>query len=164
MGVWIEFEGYLEFNKAMSPELKKKVNDYINNESWMDPHQPYGTKCPWRIDERDRLVPMAVKYYDHEVWLQYLLREFFRPEGYDVNGLLIYIFEEDKNEKEIFLWESGFFTKQFTVDEKVSYEQVKYAYEVMNKNSMDLMDLNKTLLKLFVTEPDFILSKFSKGK
>lgn len=162
MGLWIEFEGYLEFNKTMDPELKAKVNDYINKESWMDPHQPYGTKCPWYIDEHDRLVPQSVKYYDHEVWLQYLLREFFYPEGYNVSGLLMYIFEGSKNEKEIYVWDSWFFTKQLTVMGDVSYEKVKHAYEEMNKLTVDLDYLSKSLLTWFVMEPEDVVAALNE--
>lgn len=158
MGLWIDFEGYLEFNKPMNSSLKAKVNDYIDNESWMDPHQPYGTKCPWHIDEYDRLVPQPVKYYDHEVWLQYLIREFLRPEGYDVSGLLVYNFEGSENEKEIYVWDSWFFTKQLTVRGDVSYEEVKHAYEVMNEAAIDLDYLSKSLLTWFVMEPEDVIS------
>lgn len=164
MGLWVEFEGYLEFNKPMNPDLRKKINDYIENESWMDPHQPYGTKCPWYIDEKNRLIPVPVKFYDHEVWLQYLIREFFKPDGYDISGLLLYSFEGSRAEKEIYLWDSWFFTKQFTVDKSVSYEEIKSLYEVLSEKSISLKELKKMLLSLFAREPDLIMDVLKEHK
>ena len=53
-----------------------------------------GLWCHWIINSDGNLCwSGAEKFYDYDLWLQYLIEHFFKPEGYILNGRIAYIGE-----------------------------------------------------------------------
>lgn len=99
MGVWFYFSGGFDFNKKVEPEFREGFNYYAREKSWDDPNAPYGTSCPWFIDENDKMTLGGTKFGDHGVWLDYVTEKFLKPEGYSLSGEITFTTEtSDKPE------------------------------------------------------------------
>lgn len=93
MGVWCFFQGELELENPLGEPFKEFFNYYTKKLSWNDPDQPYGTVCPWAINENNKLICTGTKCGDHNVWLRYISTRFFTPYGIRAKGTLNCIWE-----------------------------------------------------------------------
>ncbi len=100
MGVWFHFRGGLKFEEPVNADFKQFFNYYANHISCNDPLQPYGTCCPWHINENDELVCSATKCGDHWTWLEYIASRFFTPFGIKAEGTLDYVVADVPSEED----------------------------------------------------------------
>lgn len=55
-----------------------------------------GRWCDWKINDNGQLEwNESEKFYDYVEWLEYLIENFFKPEGYILNGSIKYNGEDD---------------------------------------------------------------------
>lgn len=55
-----------------------------------------GLWCDWEINDNGQLEwNESEKFYDYVEWLEYLIKNFFKPEGYVLNGSIKYNGEDD---------------------------------------------------------------------
>ena len=100
MGVWFHFRGGLQFAEPVDPQFKQFFNYYGDHISGNDPLQPYGTYCPWYIDENDELTCMSTKCGDHWTWLEYIASRFLTPFGIKAEGTLDYVVADVPTEED----------------------------------------------------------------
>lgn len=93
MGYCTEFYGSIKFNKPVTDELRDKVNKF-NETRHEGPGYP-GIWCDWIIDDDGELCWDGYeKFYEYSEWLEYLIKNFFEPEGYVLNGQVEFDGEE----------------------------------------------------------------------
>ena len=100
MGVWFHFRGGLKFEELVDPEFKQFFNYYVGHISSNDPLQPYGTCCPWYINENDELACNSTKCGDHWTWLEYIASRFLTPFGIKAEGTLDYVVADVPREED----------------------------------------------------------------
>lgn len=78
----------------MSTEYGQKRDDAdIDQDSAYENDQP-GSFCQWVINDNDELVwDGGEKFFFHTEWLEYLIKHFFAPLDYILNGEIKYIGE-----------------------------------------------------------------------
>lgn len=90
MGYNTDFTGGFTFNKPISLKMYKTINDFAKERHTPGNGIP-GYWCQWIIDEDYNGEEALVwdgneKFYDYVKWLEYLIKNFFEPEGYILNG------------------------------------------------------------------------------
>ena len=100
MGVWFHFRGGLKFEELVDPEFKQFFNYYVGHISSNDPLKPYGTCCPWYINENDELACNSTKCGDHWTWLEYIASRFLTPFGIKEEGTLDYVVADVPREED----------------------------------------------------------------
>ena len=97
MGYTTTFENGFIFDKPVSIELYKKVNEFSKER-----HEPGngvpGYYCQWVINNFGELVwDGGEKFYSYVEWLEYLIDNFFKPDGYVLNGEVEYQGEDPED-------------------------------------------------------------------
>ena len=95
MGYTTTFCNGFTFDKPVTAELRRKVNEFAG-----DRHDPSikeipGYWCQWVIGTDDNGDEALVwdegeKFYNYVEWLEYLIERFFKPEDYVLNGEVEY--------------------------------------------------------------------------
>lgn len=92
----------------------KSIVDY--NYSYPQP----GIWCQWIINDDDELVwDGGEKFYYYTEWLRYLIKNFFEPSGYILNGVIEYHGEDDYD-----------FGKIVVVDNEVTVKEGEIIYSL----------------------------------
>ena len=97
MGYTTTFSGGFIFDKPLTAKLQKEVNDFAKTRH--NPRETPGYYCQWVITQdyygEEALVwDEGEKFYNYVEWLQYLIENFFEPEGYVLDGEVEYQGEE----------------------------------------------------------------------
>lgn len=99
MGYTTWFDGGLKFNKPVTEELMDRVNDFA--EERHDPKTHPGYYCQWVIEDEELIWDGNEKFYEYDRWLDYLIDNFFKPEGYILNGIISFQGEDSEDFGEI---------------------------------------------------------------
>lgn len=94
MGYTTDFTGGFNFNKPLTLNLQEKVNAFSKERHTPGNGVP-GYWCQWIIgkdyDGEEALIwDEGEKFYNYVEWLEYLIKNFFEPEGYVLNGEVEY--------------------------------------------------------------------------
>ena len=90
MGYTTTFENGFTFNKPVTFDLYRRITEFAQER-----HEPRngfpGCWCQWVIVKDDVSEDSLVwdeceKFYNYVEWLEYLIENFFKPEGYVLNG------------------------------------------------------------------------------
>jgi len=85
MGYTTDFAGTVSFNQPITDELKNFINEFASER-----HEEMGMPgywCQWIINDDGELEwDGGEKFYAYDDWLNYLIKHFFEPEGYILNG------------------------------------------------------------------------------
>lgn len=97
MGTTTKFTGRLQFNKEVSRKHEAEFLRFVEqcSEQKLD-HSVWeptpNNYCQWRLsfDENHSYLGWVggEKFYDYVEWLEYLIKHFFGPKGYVLNGKL----------------------------------------------------------------------------
>lgn len=71
------------------------------------PSSQPGLWCKWIIKENKLVWNLCEKFYDYISWLEYLIENFFEPEGYVLNGEVSYVGEDGPNDKGLIIIENN---------------------------------------------------------
>jgi hypothetical protein len=98
MGYDTSFNGGFTFNKPVTAELIRTINEFSEERHTPGNGIP-GYWCQWIIgtdyNRNEALVwDENEKFYNYVEWLEYLIKNFFEPEGYILNGSVEYQGEE----------------------------------------------------------------------
>ena len=94
MGYYTWFNGTVKFNKPVTDELADKINEFSELRHEYDKDCP-GIWCDWIIDDNGELAwNEQEKFYEYDEWMKYLIKNFFEPEGYVLNGKIRFTGEE----------------------------------------------------------------------
>lgn len=95
MGYTTNFEGQFNFNKQLSLNDHQWLKNW-NDERHEDLESELSYYCQW-IPTEDGLAlkwDENEKFYAYTEWLEYLIKEFFAPKGYVLNGTVTWEGEE----------------------------------------------------------------------
>lgn len=119
MGYTTNFEGKLKITPKLS------LDDYtwlvrFNEERHEDKKVPWGYYCQWLPTDDGEYLEWdgSEKFYSYVEWLKYLVKEFFKPKGYKLNGEITWEGEEQ-----------GDVGKIIVEDNKVSTKEGKIVYD-----------------------------------
>lgn len=131
MGYTTTFDGEFTFNKPVTAKLQTEVNDFSRKRHNPNDGAP-GYWCQWIIKQNsyneDVLVwDQCEKFYNYSDWLEYLIKHFFEPEGYILNGSVEFEGEDSDDFGEI----------------EVNNNVVNLKYGI---HSMDLSDVDTQVL------------------
>ena len=91
MGYTTNFDGQFKLNKQLSLNDYKWLNDFADERhegAEADAQKMPGIWCQW-IPSKDGLYLQwdeNEKFYDYVAWLEWLIKNFFEPKGYVLNG------------------------------------------------------------------------------
>lgn len=71
----------LAMARENSPKAQKEIMDYN-----IPPEKCPGLWCQWEIRDGKVVWDNGEKFYHYTEWLEYLITNFFAPEGYVLNG------------------------------------------------------------------------------
>lgn len=105
MGYDTTFSGGFTFNKPVTAKLYTKINEFAE-ESHTPGNGIPGYWCQWVIGtdyngEEVLVWDQNEKFYNYVEWLEYLIKNFFEPEGYVLNGIVEYQGEDPEDFGEI---------------------------------------------------------------
>ena len=66
-----------------------------------EPKNCPGLWCQWIIEDGELRWDEGEKFYNYTDWLRYLIKNFFAPEGYTLNGVVGFQGEDDEDRGEI---------------------------------------------------------------
>ena len=93
-------------------------------------HPQPGLWCQWIINDNDELVwDEGEKFYYYTEWLRYLIKNFFEPSGYILNGVIEYRGEDDYDFGEIVV-----------VDNEVTVKEGEIIYGLDELSDDELID------------------------
>lgn len=135
MGYTTYFEGGFTFNKPVTVKLYNKINDFA--EKRHDGEEFPGYYCQWVIDsdydgEEALVWDQNEKFYDYVEWLEYLIKNFFEPEGYVLNGSVEFNGEEPSD--------FG------TIDVKDNVVELNYGIHELDLSDIDLSKIDTQAL------------------
>lgn len=91
-----------------------------------------GLWCQWIINNKGELVwDSGEKFYNYVEWLEYLIKNFFEPEGYILNGEVTFEGEDDDDFGVIVC--------------KDNHVNINYGYRIMNLSELDTNELIEEL-------------------
>ena len=127
MGYTTWFEGSAQFNKPVTDELMSRVNDFADKRHEGQEYPGYW--CQWIINEEGELEwDGGEKFYCYDEWLRYLIKNFFEPEGYVLNGIISFQGEDSEDFGELQI-----------VDNKVTTEYGIHAQTLGEVSDEDLI-------------------------
>lgn len=86
MGYNTDFQGSFAVTPAMSEEFRTKLNDFGQERHANDELCP-GIWCDWWAPNDSEICHNGgEKFYFYVEWIEYLIKHFFIPEGYTLNG------------------------------------------------------------------------------
>lgn len=89
MGYTTRFKGEFTIAPRPSAEFIGMINTFSSKRH--DEKRYPGIWCQWVINSRGRLAwDGGEKFYCYTEWLQYLVDEYFKPQGYELNGKVSY--------------------------------------------------------------------------
>ena len=89
MGYTTKFEGEFIITPYPTEEFVETINFFSSKRH--DEEQYPGIWCQWIINSNGRLLwNGGEKFYYYVEWLQYLIDEYFKPQGYELNGKINY--------------------------------------------------------------------------
>ena len=89
MGYTTKFKGEFTITPPPSKELIEAVNLFSSTRH--DETVYPGIWCQWIINSNGKLLwDGEDKFYHYTEWLQYLIDEYFKPQGYELNGKVSY--------------------------------------------------------------------------
>ena len=89
MGYTTKFEGEFIITPYPTEEFVETINLFSSKRH--DEEQYPGIWCQWIINSNGRLLwSGGEKFYFYIEWLQYLIDEYFKPQGYELNGKINY--------------------------------------------------------------------------
>ena len=89
MGYTTKFEGEFIITPYPTEEFVETINLFSSKRH--DEGNYPGIWCQWIINSNGRLLwNGGEKFYYYVEWLQYLLDEYFKPQGYELNGKVNY--------------------------------------------------------------------------
>lgn len=89
MGYTTKFKGEFTITPHPSSEFIEKINLFSSKRH--DEKQYPGIWCQWIINSNEKLSwNGAEKFYSYTEWLQFLVDEYFVPQGYELNGKVSY--------------------------------------------------------------------------
>lgn len=112
MGYQTEFEGTFNIFPSLTPEHKEILDEFAEmrhhhpkNHNRPDPNKPDAFYCQWVVDEGGSVLGWdgSEKFYNYTEWLEYLIRKFFGPWGYLLNGEVRFRGEEFSDYGTIFV-------------------------------------------------------------
>lgn len=89
MGYTTYFEGKLDLNKQLTLEDYRWLVNF--NEERHEEDQGFPSNyCQWKPTEDGKSIVWdeREKFYEYVEWLEYLIKEFFKPRGYILNGTI----------------------------------------------------------------------------
>lgn len=118
MGYTTSFEGKLQLNKQLSLDDYQWLKNFAE-ERHEEPGYP-GIWCQWAPSKDGWHIGWdgGEKFYDYVEWMEYLIKEFFFPKGYRLNGEIEWEGEEQ-----------GDVGKIMVVDNKVTVVEGRIAWE-----------------------------------
>ena len=87
---------YIDNENTFNSWIRERNRQNAAADDNVPPQDVPGLWCHWIINERGNLCWSGdEKFYDYEEWLVYLINRFFEPEGYVLNGRILYSGERD---------------------------------------------------------------------
>lgn len=96
MGYTTNFSGYFKFDKPLSVEHLRALEDFAHDNHNLqellngqeDDSSDGHDYCQWVPDEEGETLVWdgGEKFYDYVEWLEYLIVHFLKPWGYTLNG------------------------------------------------------------------------------
>lgn len=106
MGVWLSFKRSLAIDPVITDEDKESYREFSRQASF--PTNPKANYLnPWYIDDEGRLGCHAVKFFEHDRWMEYIFDKFFEPKGYEVHGTLLYAGDGAQTEWKVLKYDNG---------------------------------------------------------
>lgn len=100
MGYTTDFQGSFTLNRPLTKEQYLEISQFIDgyyDENFKDKYKMSpGTHCHWEILEDRRTIEwdQGEKFYCYVEWLEFLIKTYFEPWGYKVNGEVTWRGEE----------------------------------------------------------------------
>ncbi len=89
MGYTTKFEGEFIITPYPTEEFVENINSFSSKRH--DEEQYPGIWCQWIINSNGKVAwNGGEKFYHYVEWLQYLIDEYFKPQGYELNGKVNY--------------------------------------------------------------------------
>ncbi len=89
MGYTTKFTGEFAITPSPSKAFIEKINSFSSQRH--DEKKCPGIWCQWTINSNGKLSwDGGEKFYHYTEWLQYLIDEYFAPQGYELNGKVNY--------------------------------------------------------------------------
>jgi len=118
MGYTTKFKGEFTITPCPSVEFIERINLFSSKRH--DEKRYPGIWCQWIINSNGNLSwNGAEKFYNYTEWLQYLVDEYFKPQGYELNGKVNYRGERFEDTGAIYIWANNIRQKYgyYDVDE-----------------------------------------------
>ena len=122
MGYTTDFYGKFAISKRLNKKHEKLLRDFCSQPHNDDKKCP-GGYCQWVPDDDGESIQWDgnEKFYDYVEWIEYLVKKFFDPWGYVLNGSVEWVGEDPRDVGKIEIINN----KVNVYDGKIVYEKRK---------------------------------------